>query len=135
MKATFVATLLALSIAVPAAAQDAAKGEAEFRKCKACHAIIAPDGTEIVKGGKTGPNLFGVVGRPVGSLPDFGYSEALSAIGAGGMVWDTTLLAAFLVDPSAWAQSQTGDAAARSKMPFKLARGAEDMAAYLATLQ
>ena len=32
-------------LASPAFAQDAAKGEAEFKKCKACHAIIADDGT------------------------------------------------------------------------------------------
>ena len=45
-----------LSLCAPAVAQDAARGEAEFRKCKACHAIIAPDGTAIQTGGKTGPN-------------------------------------------------------------------------------
>ena len=39
------------------------RGEKEFNKCKACHTIQAPDGTDVVKGGKTGPNLYGVVGR------------------------------------------------------------------------
>ena len=47
----------------PVFAGDAAKGESEFKKCKARHAVISPYGTEIVKGGKTGPNLFGVIGR------------------------------------------------------------------------
>ena len=51
-----------------------AGAQADFGKCKACHSIIAADGTDIVKGGKTGPNLFGVIGRPVGSLDGFTYS-------------------------------------------------------------
>ena len=40
-------------------AGDAVKGESDFKKCKSCHSIVASDGTEIVKGGKTGPNLYG----------------------------------------------------------------------------
>lgn len=49
-----------------AQAGDPAAGAADFGMCKACHSIIAADGTDTVKGGKTGPNLFGVIGRPVG---------------------------------------------------------------------
>ena len=135
MKTPLIATLALVALAIPALAQDAAKGEADFKKCKACHAIVAADGTEIVKGGKTGPNLFGVVGRAVGGVADFAYSDALVSIGTSGKVWDEAMLAAYLPDPSAWVKEQTGDAAAKSKMSFKLAKGAEDMAAYLATLQ
>jgi cytochrome c len=121
-------------LASPAFAQDAAKGEAEFKKCKACHAIIADDGTEIQKGGKTGPNLYGVIGRPVASL-DYAYGDSIKAVGAAGMVWDEASLAIFLADPSAWLKEQTGDAAAKSKMSFKLAKGAPDVAAYLASVK
>lgn len=137
MTKTLIATLATLAaLTAPAlAAGDAAKGEGEFKKCKACHAIIAADGTEIVKGGKTGPNLFGVLGRPVGGLADYAYSDSLKAVGAAGKVWDEPMLAAYLPDPSAWVKEQTGDAAAKSKMAFKLSKGAEDMAAYLATLK
>lgn len=137
MTKTLIAAAAALvALAAPAlAAGDAAKGEAEFKKCKACHAIIAADGTEIVKGGKTGPNLFGVLGRTVGGLPDYAYSDSLASVGAAGKVWDEAMLAAYLPDPSAWVKEQTGDAAAKSKMAFKLSKGAEDMAAYLATLK
>ena len=137
MTKTLIATLATLAaLTAPAlAAGDAAKGEAEFKKCKACHAIIAADGTEIVKGGKTGPNLLGVLGRPVGGLADYAYSDSLKAVGAAGKVWDEPMLAAYLPDPSAWVKEQTGDAAAKSKMAFKLSKGAEDMAAYLATLK
>ncbi|EAQ23170.1 c-type cytochrome [Roseovarius sp. 217] len=118
------ATLVALSL--PAfAAGDAAKGEKEFNKCKACH-MIASDSETIVKGGKTGPNLYGVIGRAAGSVEDFKYSDGLAAKGADGLVWDEAELAAYVKDPSEYLGS-------RSKMTFKLAKGAEDVAAYLAT--
>jgi cytochrome c len=116
-------------------AQDAAAGETTFKKCKACHAIVAPDGTEIQKGGKTGPNLYGVIGRQIGSEPDFveKYGPSLLLAGADGAVWDEASLAAYLVDPTAWLKEKTADPAAKSKMAFKLAKGNEDVAAYLAS--
>lgn len=136
MKTTLIAALAFAAFAAPAlAAGDAAKGEADFKKCKACHAIVAADGTEIVKGGKTGPNLWGVTTRAPGTLADFAYSDSIKAVGAKGELWDEAKLAAYLPDPTAWLKEQTGDAAAKSKMSFKLAKGAEDMAAYLATLK
>jgi len=122
-------------LASPAFAGDAAKGEADFKKCKACHAIIATDGTEIVKGGKAGPNLFGIVGRQIGSYPDFKYGPSVVAAGADGSLWDETMIAAYVVDPAKWLQAKTADAAAKSKMSFKMATGGEDVAAYLATLK
>jgi len=132
---TVIAALTFTALAAPAFAADPALGEADFKKCKACHSIIAADGTEIVKGGKTGPNLWGVNGRPVASVPDFNYGEAILAVGAAGAVWDEASLAAYVADPSAWLKEKTGDAGAKSKMSFKLTKGGEDMAAYLATLK
>jgi cytochrome c len=129
LRALFLTALLA----TPAAAQDAAKGEAEFLKCKTCHMIEAPDGTAIVKGGKTGPNLYGVIGRPVASA-EFDYGDGLRAVGETGAVWDEASLAAYVADPTAWLKEQTGDAAAKSKMVFKLAKGGADVAAYLASV-
>lgn len=130
------ASLALLALAAPAfAAGDAAKGEADFKKCKACHMIVADDGTEIQKGGKTGPNLFGVIGRKVASVEGFKYGDSIAAVGAKGVVWDEALLAAYVADPGKWLKEQTGDAAAKSKMTFKLAKGGEDMAAYLASLK
>ena len=121
-------------LAIAAAAGDAALGEADFKKCKACHSIVAPDGTAIQKGGKVGPNLYGVVGRVIGSVPEFKYGDSLLAVGADGTVWDEALLAAYVTDPGAWLKETTGDAAAKSKMSFKLAEGGEDIAAYLASV-
>lgn len=135
MNAKLIATAAALLVAGPAlAAGDAAKGEAEFKKCKSCHAIIADDGTEIVKGGKTGPNLYGVIGRKVASVADFKYGDSILAVGATGLVWDEAELAAYVTDPGAWLKEKTGDAAAKSKMTFKLSKGGEDIAAYLASV-
>ena len=39
---------LVLGLSLPAVAGDAAKGEADFKKCKSCHSITAADGTEVV---------------------------------------------------------------------------------------
>ena len=135
MKHLILPLILAFVTAAPVMAGDAAKGEVEFKKCKACHAIVATDGTEIVKGGKTGPNLFGVIGRTVGTEPDFAaYGDALKMIGAAGRVWDEAALTTFVADPAAWVKEASGDPAAKSKMTFKLAKGGEDVAAYLASL-
>lgn len=127
--------LLALFLATPALAADPAKGEADFKRCKACHSIIAPDGTEIQKGGKTGPNLWGIVGNPVASNPDFNYGDGILAAKAAGAIWDEAAIATYVADPGAWVQAASGDASAKSKMSFKLSSGGEDMAAYLATLK
>jgi cytochrome c len=61
---------------------DAAKGEQVFKKCTACH--------NADKGGAngTGPNLWGVVGAPIGHhAAGFAYSPALSSKG-GNWDWD-----------------------------------------------
>lgn len=121
--------------AVPALAGDAAVGESEFKKCKSCHAIVADDGTEIQKGGKTGPNLYGVVGRQIGAGADFKYGESIVAAGADGSVWDEASLAAYMTDPTAWLKEKTGDSGAKSKMTFKLKAKQEDVAAYLASVK
>ena len=134
---TRVIPLLALALASPALAGDPAKGEENFKKCKSCHSITAPDGTEVQKGGKTGPNLYGVVGRTVGSAADFKYGPGLLEVNAKGTVWDEAEIATYLADPTAWVKVAAGDDAAKSKMSFKLtdAEVAADMAAFLATLK
>lgn len=118
-------------LAGPAVAADPAAGEEGFRKCKACHSVVAPDGTEIQRGGRTGPNLYGVIGRQIASDPDFRYGESLAALGATGAVWDASSFAAYTADPAGYLQSALGDAGAKSKMSFKLPSGGEDIAAYL----
>ncbi|MGR3703603.1 MAG: c-type cytochrome [Paracoccaceae bacterium] len=135
MKLLITASAAMLALSVPAfAAGDAAKGEREFNKCKACHMIQAADGTDIVKGGKTGPNLYGVIGRAAGSQEGFRYGESLAAAGEAGLVWDEENLAVYVQDPKAFLVEYNDDPKARSSMSFKLAKGAEDVAAYLASV-
>jgi len=127
-------TIAGLAFASPAlAAGDAAKGAAAFMKCKACHSITKDDGTDVVKGGKVGPNLFGVVGRKAGSAAGFAYSDVMKAAGDKGLVWDEANIVAYLPDPTKFLEDKSGDATGRSKMTFKLTSGAEDIVAYLAT--
>jgi cytochrome c len=134
MKTFILLAVAATAMAAPAFAGDPAAGEDTFKKCKACHSVIAPDGTEIQKGGRTGPNLYGVIGRGIASDPDFNYGESLAALGATGAVWDEASLAAYVADPAAYLKQALGDDAAKSKMSFKLAAGGEDVAAYLASV-
>ena len=131
--ATLAALFLAALSGTAFAEGDAAKGENEFKKCKACHSIVKDDGTEIVKGGKVGPNLYGVLGRTAGST-DFKYSHVMKEAGEKGLVWDETELVAYLVDPTKYLEERAGDSSGKSKMTFKLAKGGEDIAAYLASV-
>jgi len=124
-----------LALSTPAFAEgDAAAGEKEFKKCKSCHMVQDDAGEAIVKGGKTGPNLFGVVGRAAASEEGFKYGASLMAAGEAGLVWDEETLVTYLADPTAFLKEETGDSGAKSKMTFKLKDG-EDVAAYLASLQ
>lgn len=70
------------------AAADVGKGEGIFKKCGACHKI---DNTNAV-----GPHLNGVVGRPVGSVGDFAYSDAMKTHGGD---WTPEDLFHFLENP------------------------------------
>jgi cytochrome c len=126
--------LTAAALAAPAFAGDPAVGEQAFKKCKACHSIIAADGTEIQKGGRTGPNLYGVIGRTIASDPDFSYGDSIAALGATGAVWDEASVATYVANPAEYLKSTLGDDAAKSKMSFKLAEGGADVAAYLASV-
>ncbi|WP_417244069.1 c-type cytochrome [Celeribacter sp.] len=132
---TLVLALCALPLMGSAAfAGDAAVGEADFKKCKACHSVTAADGTVIQKGGKTGPDLGGVIGRQVGSVEDFRYGDSIVAAGEAGAVWDEESFAAYITDPKAWLIEVTGDDGAKTKMTYKHKKGAEDMAAYFVSL-
>ncbi|MBR9652806.1 c-type cytochrome [Thalassovita aquimarina] len=132
MKKLLTATLAMATLAAPAFAEgDAAKGEKAFKKCKACHTIAADDGTVIFKGGKTGPNLYGVIGRVAGST-DFKYGDGLQGAAEAGFVWTEEALTEFVTDPKDWLEEQGFEE--KTKMTFKLKKGGEDVAAYLASV-
>ena len=131
--ATAIMGVLAAPVLAGSDGGDAAKGEKGFKKCKACHAIVADDGTVIVKGGKTGPDLYGVAGRAVGST-DYKYGSGLKALGEAGAVWDEESFTAYLKDPKKYVQKELDDKKAKVKMSFKLKKGGEDIYAYLVSV-
>ncbi|MEN8683748.1 cytochrome C, partial [Marivita sp.] len=114
--------------------QDAAAGEKEFNKCKSCHMIVADDGTVIVKGGRTGPNLYGVIGRTAGGVEDFRYGDSLVAAGEAGLVWDEATFVEYVQDPKGFLATYLDDSGARSKMSYRLRKGMEDVYAYLVSV-
>ncbi|TCL08230.1 cytochrome c [Shimia isoporae] len=129
MKTVFALAAATLALAAPAFAEgDVAEGEKNFKKCKACHMIVSPEGEEIYKGGKTGPNLYGVVGRVAGST-DFKYGDGLKEAGEAGFVWTAEELVAYSADPKAWLSDK--GFSNKSKMSYKLKKGGEDVVAYL----
>ena len=81
-------------IAFYLASADAAAGEQVFKKCTACH--------NADKGGANalGPNLWGMLGAPVGKGHGFAFSPALSGVGG---TWNWNNLSAWLASPKKFA--------------------------------
>ena len=126
-----------LVTAAPALAEgDAAKGEDLFKRCRSCHTITSPDGEAIVKGGRTGPNLYGLPGRAPASVEGFRYSDGLHQLAAseGGEVWTESLFEEYVADPTGFLRAHLGNNSVRSPMSYRLASGAEDMWAYLVSV-
>ena len=134
-----IALLASAMLAMPALAQaqagDAAAGEAAFRQCATCHAIVDADGNAIAGRAnmRTGPNLYGVVGRQAGSVEGFRYRPDIVAAGEGGLVWDEESLTAYLQDPGGFL-SETLGKNARSGMSYQVRDPADaaNLAAFLA---
>lgn len=123
-------------LAAPAIAQgDVEAGAKETgAKCKSCHMIEADDGTVILRGGKTGPNLYGVVGRVAGSVEGFRYGADMKALGETGYIWTEEDVAAYIVDPKGFLGDKLGKTA-KSNMAAQRLKGPEDVAAYLASVK
>jgi cytochrome c len=110
---------LAIVIAGPVWAQDAARGKILFQACAACHAT---DRTNHV-----GPGLSGIIGRKAGTAPGFRYSRAMKR---SGIVWDDDILDAYLEAPQKVVPG--------NRMPYAGMKDAQDRAdviAYLSTLK
>ena len=97
MKSSILAVAAALAVTFSAgsafAQGDAEQGEAEFRKCMACHAV----GERATN--RVGPVLNDVFGRVAGSLEGYNFSKAMVDKGAEGLVWDHDTLSQFLHKP------------------------------------
>lgn len=68
---------------------DTARGQTVFKKCTQCHSPVEG------KNG-TGPSLYGIVGRPAGSIPNFRYSEANRT---SGITWTEQEMFDYLENP------------------------------------
>jgi len=99
------------------ASADVAKGKKIFSKCKACHK--AEKGVNA-----TGPSLYQVVNRPVGSIPDFSYSSTIAGLGGN---WEPARLNEFLTSPKKYAPG--------TKMGFAGLKKMKDRANLIAFLE
>ncbi len=69
-------------------------------KCKVCHTVV-PNGKN-----KTGPNLFGVVGRKAAALQSFKKYKVLQG---ANFVWDEASLDELLVNPNKFFKKISGN--------------------------
>lgn len=136
MKLTLTAIAFA-SLAAPTLAQDIEAGAKVFNQCQTCH-VVQNEAGEVLAGknAKTGPNLYGLPGRVVGSYPEFKYGASIVAVGATGLVWDEAHFVAYVQDPAAWLKETLKDPKAKSKMAYKLKKpeDAANVWAYIASL-
>jgi cytochrome c len=76
---------------------NASAGQAIFRRCMSCHSVEAGEN-------RVGPTLYGVVGRAIGSVDGFRYSDANQSIGGD---WTGEQLFTYLENPRAFMSGTT----------------------------
>ena len=114
---TTVASVMTLLLADVARADgDAARGEARFQDCAACHKLEA--GANNV-----GPSLHGIFSRKAGELADFRYSPAIKR---SGISWTPETLDKFISDPQVMVPA--------NRMPYAGMANASDRADLIAYL-
>lgn len=117
---------------------DVANGETMFsRQCVACHVVVNDAGETLAgRTARTGPNLYALPGRLLGSVEGFRYGSALASLGETGQTWDEAAFVGYVQDPTPWLREATGDDSSRGKMSFKVRQESDayDMYAYLTSL-
>ena len=139
----FALTALLGHLAGPAVAESHASGNVEAgekafsKQCVSCHVVVNDDGATLAgRKAKTGPNLYGVTTRTLGTFPGFRYGGSIIKAGEVGTVWNEGNFVAFVQDPTGWLKVKLGDPKARSKMSFKLKKeeDAQNIFAFLQSL-
>lgn len=116
---TIALSLFALSlVSSGAVAQDAAKGERVFLKCRACHQV-GESARNLV-----GPQLNGIIGRPAAQVEGYAYSKPMRE---SGLIWNEETLAAYLRDPR--------ETVPRNRMMFPGLKKESDIADVIAYLK
>lgn len=113
----------AVSIGTLLASADPVQGADQAKKCAACHDISSANTN------KTGPGLYDVVERVIGSHPGFAYSQVMADHQAKGDTWTYANLNDFLTSPKAFAPG--------TKMTFAGVKNDQERAniiAFLSTL-
>jgi len=112
--------VLAAQASAQVASGNPERGVEVFLVCSGCHAATPAGGALI------GPNLWGIVDRPVASVPGFDYSAELRSVGGA---WTRERLDRFLTEPQAFAPG--------TRMGLggvAVTQDRADLIAYLATL-
>ena len=86
-RGVLLAALLLAASPAGAADGDAARGEAIYQRCLACHSL---------EHDRVGPRHCGLFGRKAGSLPGYAYSPAMKK---HGVTWNEETLDHFLENP------------------------------------
>ncbi len=131
LKVLSVALALAIGFGVASApvwAQgDAALGKKVFKKCRACHKLVA--GKKAI-----GPSLYGLFGRTAGTVEKFKYSKDMKAAGQKGLVWNDETFLAYMKAPKKFIGKLVGKKKARTRMVFsrlKKEKDRDNLLAYL----
>lgn len=124
-----IALAFALSVASAPAVADAAKGEKNFKRCKACHSLT--EGKKL-----TGPSLYRVYGRKAAAEPKFRYSKGLKEAAAKGLVWNRESLMGYLKHPKKFLQKYLDKKRVSNKMvnKYKKKKFRRDVIDYLESL-
>ena len=117
MRVTMASLMTLFLVAAARADGDAARGEARFQECAACHKLEAG-------ANEVGPSLHGVFMRKAGELADFRYSPAMKR---SGIIWTAETLDKYIADPQALIPA--------NRMPYAGMATAGDRADLIAYLQ
>ncbi|MGZ5199522.1 MAG: PQQ-dependent sugar dehydrogenase [Telluria sp.] len=92
---TSISVLLAAATVAGSAHAAPDAGHAYFNNnCASCHTA------DPSLSSRAGPGLYGLLGRKLGSVPGYNYSDAMARAGAAGKTWTREELDTFLADPS-----------------------------------